>query len=331
MKRYILIAIVLCLWGCDNEDPNPADNTVHLGGYVSDTNGDGDGVASYWKDGVYTGLTSGNIISRVSSMHVDGSSVLFGGVTRTPNSPIESVMWQDGNETTIDGVFGEPMIASRNNNLFGVWLTTGKGWEFHRNGVSQSIIDTAYNFAPMAMTVDGDNVFISGYSSGPPTPPNYSPPQHAQYWKNGQLIFREDEFSNGLSIVTHENDVYMAGVFYPPGGLATVACYWKNGQRVDLTEDNGIAIARSIFVTNSHVYVSGMIDNEAVYWKDGEVVYLPAEETNSMANSIFVKGDDVHVGGYVHGHPAYWKNNERQDIPNQDKFGQIKFVVVGSN
>jgi len=343
MKGCILIAITLCLCAC-NEEVGPAvDNTVHLGGYVSDTNKDGDGVASYWKDGVYSSLTSGDVISRVSSMYVDGSSVIIGGSTRIPSSVSNAVIWKDGTETVIDDAIGGPMIASRNNNLFGVWLGTwDTGWVFHKNGTTQPILDTAYNFAPMAMTIDGDDMFTSGYSSGPPLPPNYSPPQHAQCWRNGQLIFREDEVSNALSIFIHQNDVYMAGIFYPPGGLASIACYWKNGQRIDLTDGSKIAMAKSVFVSETHVYASGMIDNQAVYWKDAEVTYLTSGSAFSMANSIFVKeptfaetasaGEaDVHVAGHEHGHPAYWKNNVTQDIPNQEKLGQILFVVVGSN
>jgi hypothetical protein len=90
-------------------------------------------------------------------------------------------------------------------------------------------------------------------------------------------------------------------------------------------------MAKSVFLSDTHVYASGMIDNQAVYWKDGEVTYLTTEGAFSMANSIFVHGSDLHVAGHEHGHPAYWKNNVRQDIPNQDKLGQILFVVVGAN
>jgi hypothetical protein len=72
------------------------------------------------------------------------------------------------------------------------------------------------------------------------------------------------------------------------------------------------------------------MDNQAVYWKDGELVSLTTAGM-SMANSIFVRGNDVHVGGSEQGYPAYWKNDVRQTISNQDKRGQIKFVVVGSN
>lgn len=61
------------------------------------------------------------------------------------------------------------------------------------------------------------------------------------------------------------------------------------------------------------------------------MIVLTTPGPYSAANSIFVQGTDVHVAGVEHGHPAYWKNDVKQDIQNQDKFGEIKFVVAGSN
>lgn len=333
MKACILIAITLCLFGC-NQDVSPAaDNTVHLAGVLATSTGRV--VASYWKDGVYSGLslTNDSTYSGVSSLYVDGSLVLIGGWKWSANPPSPVVIWQNGNETVIDGAFGSPaLIASRNNNLFGVWFEASTGWVFNKNGITQPIIDTAYNIGPTALALLGDDMYISGCSSyhdwTSPDSPSY---QHAQYWKNGQLIFRESELSNALSIFIHQNDIYMAGHLYTPEQSFGIACYWKNGQRVDLTDENVIAVARSVFVTDKHVYVAGMIDDQAVYWKDGDAIALTTSGTHSMANSIVVQGTDVHVAGYEHGHPAYWKNDVKQDISNQNKFGQINFLVVGSN
>jgi hypothetical protein len=333
MKGCILIAIALCLFGCGKEALTPIDNTVHLAGYVGTPPGSSAGenlVASYWKDSVYTDLTHGQISSDVTSLCVDGSSVLIGGWRWSTIAAPPALIWKNGTETVIDGVFGSPLIASRNNNLFGVWVDA-TGWVFNKNGTSQPIIDTAYYFGPMAIALLGDDIYISGYSSSPALPPTYSPPQHAQCWKNGQLIFRESKVSNALSIFTHQNDIYMAGHLYTPGQPNGIACYWKNGQRVNLTNGSENAIARSVFATDTHVYVAGMINDQAVYWKDGEPIALTTSGTFSMANSIFVQKEDVHVGGYQNGHPAYWKNNVRRHIANQDKLGQVRFVVVGSN
>ena len=339
MKDCILVAFTLCLFACSTEQVNPADNTVHLAGFVAISTGSSgatSSVASYWKNGVYTELTNGEISSRsrVTSLYVDVSSVLIGGWKWVANSPSSAVFWQDGNETVINGALGSTtLIASRNSNLFGVWADDLTGWVFNKNGTSQPIVDTAYNIGPTGIASMGDDLYISGVSSyhDGTSPNSINDTQHAQCWKNGQLIFREGENSNALSIFIHQNDIYMAGHIYDNAPPKSIACYWKNGHPVSLTDGNVSAVATSVFVTDKHVYVSGMINDQAVYWKDGVAINLTTEGTFSMANSIFVQGTDVHVAGYEHGHPAYWKNEKKQDISNQDKFGQVEFVVVGSN
>ncbi len=222
---------------------------------------------------------------------------------------------------------GDPLIASRNNNLVGVWVEPDAPWKWmlHKNGSSQPIIDTALNIGPRSLALLHDDVYIGGCSSG------IDHKQHAQYWKDGQLIFRESKESNAMSISIHKNDIYLAGYLWSSGDPTAIACYWKNGQRVNLTDGKVHAIARSIFVTDDHVYVSGVIGQQAVYWKDGEATVLTNGSTLSMANCIFVQEGDVHVGGYEESHPAYWKNDVKQNIENQDQLGQIKFIVVGSN
>lgn len=334
MKGCILIAISLCLFGCSKDDPNPIDSTVHLAGFVGAYAGIPGAtypVASYWKDGAYTDLTHDSIYSQVNSLYVDGGSVLIGGNRRVVNSPSAAVFWQDGKETVIEGAFGEPnLITSRNNNLFGVWHDLSIGAVFSKNGIAQPFIDTAQNIGPTGLALLGDDMYISGCSTYHDwTSADSKTYQHAQCWKNGQLIFRESELSNAMSIFIHQNDIYMAGYFDNVAAPNSNACYWKNGQRVNLT---GVkAIALSVFVADTHVYVSGVMDNQAVYWKDGELIVLTTPGPYSAAYSIFVQGTDVHVAGVEHGHPAYWKNDVKQDIANQNKFGYVKFVVVGSN
>ena len=331
MKGCIGIVIALCLFGCIKEDPGPVDNTVHLAGFVTTPIVNATGanpVASYWKDGAYSALVADTIYSNVTSLHVDGSSVLIGGY-RIINPTHQSVFWRDGNATVIEEACCDPIVASRNNNLFGVWHGKTGGLWFHKNGTSQRIMDTAYNIGPTDLALLGDDMYISGCSVWHDGKPDSKTYQNAQCWKNGQLIFRESDNSNAMSIFIHQNDIYMAGYLHDLASATITPCYWKNGERVSLTGVSANAL--SIFVTDSHVYVSGVMNNQAVYWKDGELMVLSTPGPYSAANSIFVQGTDVHVGGVEHGHPAYWKNDVKQDIENQDKFGYVKFLVVGSN
>jgi hypothetical protein len=111
----------------------------------------------------------------------------------------------------------------------------------------------------------------------------------------------------------------------------SVACYWKNGQRIDLTDGSKTAIARAVFVTHLHVYVAGMMDDQAVYWRDGELVELTQGEFQSMANCIFVREPDVYVAGHEEGYPSYWKNGVKESIANEDIRAQVKFISVDPN
>ncbi|HTF22038.1 MAG TPA: hypothetical protein VK658_28350 [Chryseolinea sp.] len=326
MKYCFLVVIALCFSGCSNDVEPAFDDTVHLAGYVGQA--DLNMVASYWKDGIYTKLPKDSLSSGVNSLYVDGSSVLIGGWKFGLGSPSQTLYWRDGTETAITGSPGSTtLVASRNNNLFGVWrgVDFATHWVFHKDGTSQPIVDTALNIGPTGLALLGNDMYISGSSIG------VDQNQHAQCWKNGQLIFRESEISNAMSVFVHQNDIYMAGYLYGPDFPNGMACYWKNGRRVDLTDGSVMATAWSMFVTDEHAYVSGVINQQASYWKDGEATILANEATYSNALCISVQGTDVHVGGYEDWHPAYWKNDVKQTIENADKFGQIKCIVVGSN
>lgn len=321
MKSCILIAITLCLFGCSNEGPNPVgertpDSTVRLAGIA--------GVGSYWKNGVHTALSNA---SQVFSMSVDGSLVLIGGSLTGG----QDVIWQNGEETPVDGgPGGVTLVASRDNNIFGVWATTG-GWVIYKNGTTTPISRTGW---PTAMALLGDDVYIAGTSQGNDHPWGtafYPLDTYAQCWKNGQVIFRDSVHTYATSIFIHQDDIYMGGHLNHYPSLDRIACYWKNGQRFKLTEENQDAEVTSLFVTDTHVYAAGMINDEAVYWKDGDVINLSTSVANSIAYSISVLGTDVYVAGREDKYPAVWKNGLKQIIPNQDKQGEIKAVVAVSN
>lgn len=335
--RTLLRFTLLFLVACSTADPDPLDNTVHLAGYLStyvDNTSSFQTVASYWRDGQYTALTTTDTPSRVNSMNVDGPSVLIGGwkwFASSPVTPPQVVVWDDTRETVVPKASGSPMlIAADNDNMFGVWHESLTGWVLNKNGISQPFVDTARTIDPSSLAVGRGVAYVAGSAE---FIHGSNPVVHelrAQCWKNGEPIFRESLNSNALAIFIHEDDIYLAGHHYVNGLPESTACYWKNSQRVDLTDGSGPAIAKSIFVSEDHVYVAGMIDRQAVYWIDGSAVFLTTEG-NSMAHSIAVRGSDVHVGGHIDGHPAYWKNGIRQTIANQDEFGEIEFVMVGGN
>jgi len=144
------------------------------------------------------------------------------------------------------------------------------------------------------------------------------------------VIFRESVNSYANTIFIHEDDIYLGGHRNQYPSLNVIACYWKNGERFTLSEESQDAEVKSLFVTDKYVYAAGVIDGQAAYWKNGVATIL-SNIKSSAANSISVLGTDVYVAGREDGFPAVWKNGLKQNIPNQDKPGEIKVVVAVSN
>lgn len=323
MKSCFLIAILLGFPGCSNEDLSPVDpwtpdSTIHLAGQS--------GGGTYWKNGVYNALNEGGL-AQVQSMSVDGSTVLIGGWSRDGD-----VIWKNGEQTIVDteAAGGVTLVAARGGKVFGVWTTPE--WVIFRGGFTIQIENTGW---PTAMAVLGDDVYIGGSSQGKRHPWGVSPFYHldtyAICWKNDQEIFRDTVNSYANTIFIHEDDIYLGGHLNQYPSLNVIACYWKNGQRFTLTKENQDAEVRSLFVTDTHLFAAGVINDQAVYWKDGVATFLSRGGISSTANSISVLGTDVYVAGQEDKYPAVWMNGVKQDIPNQDKQGEIKVVVAVSN
>lgn len=326
MKGCILIAITLCLFGCGNEGPEPVsprgpDSTIHLAGNV--------GGGNYWKNGIRSVVGENGLW--VQSMAVDDTSVVIGGTVGGTESG--KVIVQDGKETRLaSGGSGLVLVAARDKKIFGVWIDTDQvpGWELYKNGTTTAIDPTG---SPTAIALHGDDVYISGSRHGFEYPWMVSPWYHldtyALCWKNEHEVFRETVHSSANTIFVHGDDIYLGGHLNHYPSLNKVACYWKNGERIALTREDQDAEVKALFVTNTHVYAAGVVNDRAVYWQDGFVIEVGAEP--SVANSISVLGTNVFVAGREGKYPAVWKNAIKQDIHTQDSQGEIKVVVAVSN
>jgi len=74
------------------------------------------------------------------------------------------------------------------------------------------------------------------------------------------------------------NDVYVAGWEENIDGVS-VACYWKNSEKIALTVGNTNAGISAIAVSGNDVYVTGWeknidLSSLACYWKNGQRVVL---------------------------------------------------------
>ena len=153
--------------------------------------------------------------------------------------------------------------------------------------------------------ISGRTVYIVGESY------NSDGEWGACYWVDGVRV----ELPGGYiatDIVVSNGNVYTSG-------SADDACYWINQTRYDLPGNGGEGEA--IAVDGNDVYVAGWYNNGSCYWKNGERINLTTNaESQAFALGIRNNGD-IYVGGYYMNNnhyyiPCFWKNgNNRTNLP----------------
>ena len=213
-------------------------------------------------------------------------------------------------------------------------------------------------------TVSGTDVFVAGASDTSNT---------ACYWKNGEKIELPvpDNAASYLAyaITIVGTDVFVAGVYSIPSAVnswnISIPCYWKNGERTDLTVPNNTfrAGVSTITVVGSDVYVAGDYEfangsGSSCYWKNGtrtdigvslaftvsgsdwyslgvnndNACYLKNGtvtrlSTNvSQPTALAISESDLYVLGYDSGVGCYWKNGVKIN-----GVGGNDITVVGSD
>ncbi len=192
-----------------------------------------------------------------------------------------------------------------------------------------------------SILVSGTDVYVGGAEGG-----------KATMWKNGvesQVLADgsspQGQATQATSIAISGNDVYMGGFGANPtignAGRVFIGRIWKNGILMDPAIYTPFTYIRSLFVSESDLYVAGSILSVAKYWKNGIEQEL-AEGTSS--SSIVVSGNDVFVAGEeyddllpdVNGRPPvsakYWKNGNPVSLTDGSiGAGTTSIVVSGSD
>ena len=150
----------------------------------------------------------------------------------------------------------------------------------------------------------------------------------ACYWVDGSRV----ELPGGAwatDIVVVNGTVYTSGT-----GEASDACYWINETRYDLPGDGGEAEAIAVD-SNDVVYVAGWYNDGSCYWKNGQRIDLTTNgDSQAFAIGLRYNGD-VFVGGYYlnNNHyviPCYWKNGNNRNnlsIPSGGD-GEVNDVAI---
>ena len=129
--------------------------------------------------------------------------------------------------------------------------------------------------------------------------------------------------SSTLDTLFNGKSVYICGFYSDTLETTPIACYWKDGARIDL--DYGWA--EDIKVVDGDIYISGRWTDDTgwngayCYWKNGERTDLQGG-TDLEVGGLYVYEGDVYVAGTrltdvgPFGTPVacYWKNGQRTDL-----------------
>lgn len=116
--------------------------------------------------------------------------------------------------------------------------------------------------------------------------------------------------SSVVGVSVSGKNVYACGFDSP--GYDRRALYWKNSEKIELTDGTTDALAYCIASEGDDVYVGGYVqsatvgaDGYATIWKNGEPQYLTTDGSLAKVNRIVVKNGHVYAAG------AYKVNGEK--------------------
>jgi hypothetical protein len=154
-----------------------------------------------------------------------------------------------------------------------------------------SELNVGANFGEASsIAVSGSDIYVAG-SVGFANGTNVGTPV---VWKNNQATLLAKTSANSWmggytgSMFISGSDVYISGTVYNGSGMNPV--YWKNGAMKYLPQNAGDAVATSVVVSSTDVYVAGNDGVDiltACYWKNGTKVNLTDGIKSAQANSIF--------------------------------------------
>jgi hypothetical protein len=123
-------------------------------------------------------------------------------------------------------------------------------------------------------------------------------------------------------------------------GNPNKALYWKNTNIVNLSDGARHAFAKSIFVNETGVYITGEEHNAsgvyvAKYWKDGQAVNLSNGTKHAFASGIVVSGNTIYVSGSQETtgqrQAKYWVNGTEHNLTDGTNHAVANAIFVAGN
>jgi len=247
---------------------------IYVAGEVSQTE------ACYWENGVKNVLEDdGGAYPQATDIFISGNDLFISGnfdLRRGTSSDVyyTACYWENGNLVKItedisadceaNSIYADSdyiYVAGRErintvSNTYQVcyWKINRSNGDVERVNLTDAVINTEAT----GILVSGSDVYVSGRTNGT-----------ACYWKNSEDAVEFADFyrSNAISVIG--SDIYVA----VSGGDEGVLFY-KNGDKVNLTDASQYGAVNSMFVLDNMVYAAGYITNasnpDGVIWKDGQ-------------------------------------------------------------
>lgn len=200
-----------------------------------------------WRNGVRIVLDGHDIDTfQADDIIVNDDDVYVVG-TASVNDVPHAVLWKNGVKTALTNQVNYSRaysVAISGNDIYvaGIQNGTATLW---KNGVASPL--SVGTSSSISLYVSGNDIYTTGNSSG-------LIGSYGQYSKNSAppvTLSPKSNFSLATSIFVSATDVYVGGYIKDETSQKIAAVYWKNGEEVFLTDLNGSAVVRSIFVTKN--------------------------------------------------------------------------------
>ncbi|MEI6080242.1 MAG: hypothetical protein WCQ53_06385, partial [bacterium] len=228
-------------------------------------------IPCYWKNGTMAILSNDSSRGSAYGVSVLNNNVYIGG-SRSISVPYgmgylstpKAITWLNGVETilngtasTTDSAFVKSLFVTSGGTVYAAGELQGAGGVYYGTYWKDGVPTTISTASVLnSIFVKDSSVYTAGVSEN-----------RAAYYAPGGAktllaIPANASVSSAGSIFVDGQDVYVAGNYYVLD--KEYACYWKNGERTDLTDGmatHEFSEARAITVKNGNVYVAGFYIN----------------------------------------------------------------------
>ena len=290
----LLIFAMSCSNDEETKDPSTISKDVYVAGYIIDNNLIW--IATVWKNGTPTYLTSGTNFSEANDVIVVGNDVYVVGKEKI-NGKETAKMWKNGIGTNLsDGFNDETAIAIQilGNDIYVIGhryednRTISKVW---KNGIATNLpaLNPMFREVPTSICISGNDVFVSGSSS-------FGTDIYAKTWKNSvaTTLTSANGQANATDILVLGTDVYVVGRI---NGKAK--CWKNNILTTNLIKELDSYEAVKIANIGTDIYILGyqIINslNQIKIWKNGNTIDFPIATDLITATDLALSGSDIYV------------------------------------